>query len=66
MNQTIKISGLTCSACQKLISKRLMKIDGVESVSVELTGKTDIKAKRTINDIEIKKMLEGTLYQILE
>ena len=65
MTQKIQLSGLTCGACQKLITKRIMKIDGVESVNVELNGKTDIAAKRNILNDEIKKVLEGTQYQII-
>lgn len=65
MTQKIQLSGLTCGACQKLITKRIMKIDGVESVNVELNGKTDIAAKRNILNDEIKKVLEGTQYQVI-
>lgn len=65
MIQTIQITGLTCAACQKLITKRIMKIAGVDSVSVELSGNTDIVAVRAIANEEITKVLEGTQYKIV-
>jgi hypothetical protein len=34
-------------------------------VGVELNGKTEINAKRNILNEEIKKVLEGTQYQII-
>ena len=62
--QTIQISGLTCGACQKLIGKRIKTITGVEDVIVELSGKTQITATREIAEEEIKKVLEGTHYNV--
>lgn len=66
MTQKVKLNGLTCGACQKLISKRISKIDGVDSVSVELNGHTDIIAQRAIANNEIIKALEGTQYNLVQ
>lgn len=63
--QTIQLSGLTCSACQKLITKRIMKIAGVKKVNVQLNGKTEIDAERNIPNEEIIKALEDTNYKII-
>lgn len=63
--QTIQLTGLTCSACQKLITKRLMRIAGVKKVNVELNGNTYINAERNISNEEIMKALEGTDYKII-
>jgi copper chaperone CopZ len=63
--QTIKLTGLTCGACQKLITKRIMKIEGVNQVRVELNGKTEIEAERNIEKSEIQKVLEGTQYKVV-
>ena len=65
MPQKIQITGLTCSACQRLITKRIMKIAGVKKVNVELNGKTEIDAERDISKEEIMKVLEGTEYKII-
>ncbi|MBI5452025.1 heavy-metal-associated domain-containing protein [Candidatus Gottesmanbacteria bacterium] len=62
--QTIQILGLTCSACQKLISKKIKTIADVEAVTVELSGATAIKAQREISENEIKKVLTGTHYTV--
>lgn len=65
MNTIIfRLSGLTCSACTKLISKRIRTIAGVEDVSVELPGTAIIKSPRKISDDEVKKVLEGTHYTV--
>lgn len=65
MSQKLQLSGLTCSACQKLITKRIMKIEGIKEVNVELNGKTEIDAQRNISQEEIMKALEGTEYKII-
>lgn len=64
MSQKLQLTGLTCSACQKLITKRIIKINGVKDVKVELNGKTEINAKRNISKEEIMKALEGTDYKV--
>lgn len=53
-----------CGACQKVIEKKLMKIEGVEKVNVELSGEAIITAKRPINIDEVRLALEGTDYQV--
>jgi copper chaperone CopZ len=65
MTQKVKITGLTCEACQKLISKRISKIDDVENVDVALNGETNINAARAISNKEIMSVLVGTKYQIV-
>lgn len=64
-SSVFNLTGLTCSACQKLISKRVMKINGVENVDVQLDGNTTIKANREILAEELKKALEGTQYKVI-
>ena len=66
MKTTVQLAGLTCTACQKVIEKRLGKISGVSAVSVELeNGNTAITADRMITPDEIKKALEGTKYLVI-
>jgi len=65
MTQTIILTGLTCGACQKIIQKRLGKIDGVTQVDVTLeTGGTVITARRMIEMSEIRNALIDTKYLI--
>ncbi len=61
----VKISGLTCHACQKLVEKFLKRIEGVEHVHVDIqTGKTEVLADRIITHAEIEHALENTAYQV--
>ena len=63
MTQTVKISGLHCTACTKLTAKRLKGIPGVDEAVVELsTGKAELSAGREIGLGEIKTALAGTEY----
>lgn len=68
MAQTTKLqlSGLTCGACEKVISKRLQKIDGVQEVNVSSeNGATSITASRSISKQEVITALEGTHYKVI-
>lgn len=63
--QKVKLSGLTCAACQKVIERRLKKIPGVQEATVQLSGLTEINAGRTIGEEEITKVLEDTQFNII-
>lgn len=63
---TIQLAGLTCASCQKLTTKRIKTIADVEDVSVEISGETQIKAIREIADAEVKQVLKGTHYTVVE
>ena len=62
----LQLSGLTCGACEKVISNRLKTIEGVSEVQVSAkNGFTSIAAIRLITNEEIKKALTGTHYEII-
>lgn len=61
---TIKLAGLTCTACQKLAGKRIKIIADVEEVNVDISGETQIKAIREISEDEVKQVLKGTHYTV--
>lgn len=70
MSQTIKthieLSGMTCPACEKLISKRLSKINGVTQVKVSLKDEdAEVEGLRKLSENEILDVLEGTQYQVI-
>lgn len=66
MQKTIKLSGLTCPACKKLIEKRLVAIPGINQVEVSLhCQEALIDANRDISQLEIKEVLKGTPYQVI-
>lgn len=68
MLQTTKLqlSGLTCGACEKVITKRLKTIEGVQDVQVSAqSGQTSISASRSITNDEVIKALQNTHYKII-
>ncbi|OGG05796.1 hypothetical protein A2872_03190 [Candidatus Gottesmanbacteria bacterium RIFCSPHIGHO2_01_FULL_42_12] len=66
MTTIIKLSNLTCPACQKVTQNRIGKISGVTEVKVDLvSGKAEINAGRVINNEEVTAALQGTPYQIV-
>lgn len=63
--QKVKISGITCGACVKLISKRINKIDGVQDIKIEdNTGETEIVSSQDLNINTIQNALGGTEYKV--
>ena len=62
----LQLSGLTCGACEKVISKRLKTIQDVEEVHVSsVNGSASIMAKRPIDIQEVERVLQGTHYKII-
>ncbi|HCE30946.1 hypothetical protein A2778_05660 [Candidatus Daviesbacteria bacterium RIFCSPHIGHO2_01_FULL_40_24] len=64
MENKFKVLGMHCQACQKVIEKKLMKIEGVSQVIALLSGEVTVVANRSITSDEVKLALEGTEYQI--
>lgn len=63
---SVTISGITCEACVKLITKRVSRIKGVNDVSIDqATGITTINADTTLTPQNIQLALEGTHYHIV-
>lgn len=68
MNQKtiISISGMTCTSCEKLISKRLQKIEDVLEVDVSSqNGVATLSATRPITQNEVTSALAGTHYKVI-
>lgn len=66
ITQVFTLSGLSCGSCEKMVAKRLMKIDGVTDVRVTATnGQTTISTARQITTNEITTALEGTHYSVI-
>lgn len=65
-NQTIQLQGMSCSACQKVVEKRLSKIEGITAVAVDVgAGTAAITAAREIAIEEMQRVLEDTHYTII-
>ncbi len=67
MNQTFKLSGLTCPACKKIIEKRLYTVPGITGAIVDLKSQeVSIDSVRDIQSLEIKNVLADTQYQVIK
>jgi P-type Cu+ transporter len=65
---TIPIAGMTCASCSKAVERTLSKLDGVESVNVNLaTEKASVKYNpEKVRLSEIKQAINKAGYQALE
>ena len=63
----IKISGITCEACIKLIKKKVGKIPGIKDVAIkDNNGETMIVSENEIKTSEIISALHGLPYKVQE
>lgn len=63
----IKISGITCEACIKLIKKKVGKIIGVMDVDIkDNNGETMIVSENEIKTSDIISALNGLPYKVQE
>lgn len=61
----IKLQGLHCPSCQKIVEKRLKGLEGVEGVNVNLdSGAVHITGDRLFDKDDIMKVLKGTGYEL--
>lgn len=61
----LKLNGIACSACVKLITNRFNKIEGVHEVKIDvMTGETKITSDKNISIDIFSKALEGFPYSI--
>lgn len=59
----IQLNGLTCNACKQVSERRIKRIQGVQTVTVDIkTGSTEIIADRAISPLEVQSVLKGTDY----
>lgn len=66
MNYKIQLQGLDCDACKKITEKRIGRIEGVETVNVDLSQKTaDVQASRALSQQEVEEALKDTEYKII-
>lgn len=61
----VKISGITCEACIKLIKKKVGRLDGVSDITIkDNNGKTIITSIKKLNISDIITALSGLPYQV--
>ncbi|MBP6931565.1 MAG: cation-translocating P-type ATPase, partial [Candidatus Pacebacteria bacterium] len=67
-NQTLKVKGMHCASCSAIITKKISKIDGVDSINVNFaTEKAQIKfddAKISVSNMN--KEIEPLGYSFVE
>lgn len=63
----LQISGMTCAACATRIEKGLSKLDGVETVNVNLAlERSNVKYNPERIDLEdIEKKIKGLGYDVI-
>lgn len=65
-NIQLSLTGMTCSACARLVTRRLTPIEGVSEVKVDVkNGSVVITSTRPVGKDEIVKALAGTEYQVI-
>lgn len=64
-NLNLKISGITCEACIRLIKKKVGKLDGVTDVVIkDKSGETTVVSVKKLNLSDIITALSGLPYQV--
>ncbi|GLO68433.1 copper chaperone CopZ [Oceanobacillus kimchii] len=65
---TLNVQGMSCGSCVNKIEGNVGKLNGVESVKVQLSeGKVDIAFNETTVDLgEIKDAIKDTGYDVME
>lgn len=67
IQQTIKLTGLTCPACKKITEKRIGELNGVTKVETVLeNGLVYIFTSREISAQEIDNILKDTPYKTIK
>ena len=59
------ISGISCEACLKIITKRISKLPDVTNVLVKKEGNLCITATRNVTKKEVIASLQDTEYTVL-
>lgn len=66
MEKELKIEGMMCAHCQKHVHDALAKMDGVESVTVDLEGKKAVvKTSREIPQAEFAACITDAGYELV-
>lgn len=65
MTYTFTLTGLTCTACQKITQKRIGTLPGVTQVEVVVpSGETRVESTQLITADQINEVLKDTSYFI--
>ena len=59
------VKGMTCGHCVSAVSGELTKLDGVQTVDVELeTGKVTVTSDRPLDDADVREAVDEAGYEL--
>lgn len=58
----LKVEGMHCAACVKLIQKRLANLVDTTIQKLDISGELELAAPRVVTVEEVNRALEGTEY----
>jgi copper chaperone CopZ len=62
---TFTVTGMTCAHCRRAVAEEINGVDGVESVSVDLTtGTVTVTARRPVDRSEIAAAVDEAGYAL--
>lgn len=65
MEQVVKVKGMSCQHCVKMVTKALQNLEGVRSVDVNLErAEARIEADRPVDVAVIKEALKKAGYEL--
>ena len=63
---TFTVAGMTCVHCQSAVTEEISAVDGVETVSVDLTtGTVTVTADRAVDRADIAAAVDEAGYSVL-
>jgi copper chaperone CopZ len=63
---TFTVTGMTCAHCQRAVSEEISGVDGVESVTVDLTsGTVTVTASRPVDRADIASAVDEAGYALV-
>jgi copper chaperone CopZ len=63
---TFTVAGMTCGHCQSAVTEEISAVDGVETVSVDLTtGTVTVTADRAVDRADIAAAVDEAGYSVL-
>ncbi len=66
MKTVFQISGMTCSACERVVAGRLKKIESVKNATVQLkTQQAQVESENALTKEDAVEALKGTHYTVV-
>ena len=63
---TFTVAGMTCGHCQRAVTEAISAVDGLETVSVDLTtGTVTVTADRAVDRADIAAAVDEAGYSVL-